>query len=299
MRRLDPITLAAIGIALIAIGSSAPLIAYAAAPALAIAFWRNALAVGVIAPVALLRRRDELVGLRRDRTWLWSVLAGLALSVHFATWVPSVKLTSVATATALVATQPIWAGVIAVVTGRRLGKLTWTGILLAVAGAAVATGADFQLGGSAVLGDVLAVVGGMAAAVYTTLGERARRNTSTTSYTTICYGVSALILLALCLLTGVRLTGFAPTAWAAIIGLTVGAQLLGHSMLNYALHKVSATAVSVLILLEVPTAALLGWAWLGQTPPSAAWPGLLLLIVGLAFVILGSNRAPVTQTVQA
>lgn len=288
--RLDSLTMLALAVAIIAVSSSGALIAFAAAPALAIAFWRNALAVGVLAPVSLTRRRAELIGLRQGRAWVWCVLAGAALAVHFGTWVPSVKLTTVATATALAATQPIWAGLIAVFQGRRLGRLTWLGIGLAVIGAVVATGADFARGGSAVTGDLLAIAGGMTAAVYTTFGEKARASTSTTTYTTVCYSVCALLLLVVCLTFGVPLTGFDGNTWLAILALTVGAQLLGHSMFSYSLKKVSATTVSVLILLEVPGAALLGWAWLHQTPPAAAWPGLLLLVAGVAVVILGARQ---------
>lgn len=61
-------------------------------------------------------------------------------------------------------------------------------------------------------------------------------------------------------------------------------------MFNYALHRTSATTVSVLILLEVPGAALLAWAWLGQTPRAAALPGLGLLVAGVAVVVLGDAR---------
>ncbi|MEU8077371.1 DMT family transporter [Catellatospora citrea] len=294
--RLDPLTIAAITVAIIAVSSSGPLIAYAAAPALAIAFWRNALAVGVLAPVTLTRRRAELRGLRSDHAWRWSVLAGLALAGHFATWVPSVKMTTVATATALVATQPVWAGLIALRQGRRLGRWTWVGIGTAVVGAAIATGADFTQGGTAFVGDLLAVAGGLLAAVYTSLGEKARSRTSTTTYTTVCYSVCAAVLLGVCLLFGVELTGFDDRTWLAIIALTVGAQLLGHSMFNYALHKVSATTISVLILLEVPGAAALGWVWLGQAPPAAAWPGIALLMAGVAAVILGARRPAALPT---
>lgn len=296
--RPDSLTIAAVTIAIVAVSSSGPLIAYAAAPALAIAFWRNALAVGALAPVTLThrRRREELLGLRHGGAWRWSVLAGVALAAHFATWVPSVKMTTVATATALVATQPIWAGLIALGQGRSLGRWTWVGIGAAVVGAAVATGADFSRGGAAVTGDLLAVAGGMLAAVYTSLGEKARVRTSTTTYTTVCYSVCAVALLGVCLLLGVRMTGFDDQTWLAIIALTVGAQLLGHSMFNYALHKISATTISVLILLEVPGAALLGWAWLDQVPPPAAWPGLFLLTAGVAIVVLGARRPTALPT---
>jgi len=291
---IDPLTGAAVVVALFAIASSAPLIAYAAAPALAIAFWRNGLAVGVLAPVAVLRRRAELRRLASAagrREGLSCVLAGLALTAHFATWVPSAKLTSVAAATALVATQPIWQGLIALAQGRRLRPVTWIGIGLAVTGAVLATGADVTVSGRAVVGDLLALAGGAAAAVYTALGERARASVSTTAYTTVCYSVCAAALLAICAIGGVRLVGFDPRTWLAILALAAGAQLLGHSLLNYALHRISATTVSVLILLEVPGAALIGWLWLGQVPRAGSIPGLALLVAGVAVVVLGGARA--------
>ncbi|MET8306335.1 MULTISPECIES: DMT family transporter [unclassified Micromonospora] len=291
---LDPLTTGAVGLAVVAVSSSAPLIAYAAAPALAIAFWRNLLAVAVLSPFSLARRRAEFrrltVGVGR-REGLFCVLSGVALAAHFATWMPSAQLTSVATATALVATQPVWQGLIARAQGRRLPRVVWIGIAVAVGGAVIATGADVGISGRAVLGDLLAVTGGIFAAVYTAFGERARASISTTTYTTICYGICALILLVVCLLGGVRMTGFDGRTWLAILALVAGAQLLGHSMFNYALHRIPATTVSVLILLEVPGAALLAWVWLDQLPRPYALLGMALLLVGVAVVVLGGARA--------
>src|SRR5262249_26602596 len=148
MQRLwDPLTGIALVVGVVAVSSSGALIVYAAAPALAIAFWRNALATGVLAPVAVARR--EIHG----RQWP-SALAGLALAAHFGTWVPSVKLTNIATATALVCTQPIWAGLISAARGARIGRWVWAGMLIAVAGAVIATGGHFRSGGGReVLGD--------------------------------------------------------------------------------------------------------------------------------------------------
>ncbi|WCN82177.1 DMT family transporter [Micromonospora sp. LH3U1] len=291
---LDPLTTGAVGLAVVAVSSSAPLIAYAAAPALAIAFWRNLLAVAVLSPFSLAQRRAEFrrltVGVGR-REGLFCALSGVALAGHFATWVPSAQLTSVATSTALVATQPVWQGLIARAQGRRLPRVVWIGIAVAVGGAAIATGTDVGVSGKAVLGDVLALIGALFAAVYTAFGERARSSISTTTYTTICYGICALILLVVCLVGGVRLTGFDGRTWLAILALVAGAQLLGHSMFNYALKKIPATTVSVLILLEAPGAALLGWAWLGQLPRPYALLGMALLLVGVAVVVLGGRRA--------
>jgi drug/metabolite transporter (DMT)-like permease len=280
-------TLPAITIAVLAVSSSAPLIAYAAAPALAIAFWRNAMGVAAVGPVALVRRRSELTTLVRQREGVYSLLAGLTLALHFGLWVPSAKLTTVATATALVATQPVWQGLIAVGQGRRLPAPMWLGIALAVVGAAVATGVDVR--SSALAGDLLALGGGIAGAAYAALGERVRVSTSTTAYTTVCYAVCAVALFAVCLTARLPLGGYPATAWLALVALTVGPQLLGHSLLNFALRRVAATTLSVVVLLEVPGAALIGWIWLGQAPRPAAWPGLGLLLAGVVVVILASR----------
>jgi drug/metabolite transporter (DMT)-like permease len=283
-------TVLALVVAVLAVSSSAPLIAFAAAPALAIAFWRNGLATVVLAPITLGPRRAELFGATR-RDVLFCVLAGVALAAHFATWMPSVQLGSVATATALVATQPVWQALIATVQGRRPSTTGWVGIGLAVLGAAWATGADVGVSGQAVLADVLALLGAIFAAGYTALGERARVALSTTTYTSICYGTCAAGLLAACLVGGVQMTGYDGRTWVAILALVVGAQLLGHSMFNYALQHTTATTVSVLILLEVPGAALLAWVWLGQEPHRAALPGLAVLLSGVVVVVLGATRA--------
>jgi drug/metabolite transporter (DMT)-like permease len=291
----EPLSVAAMALAVCATASAAPLIAFAAVPGLALAFWRNAIGAGVIGPVALIQRRGELRTLApsgtRSAEGRYCALAGLALSAHFATWVPSAQLTTVAASTALVATQPVWQALIALGQRRRPTPATWLGTGIAVAGAILATGADIGVSSRAVTGDLLAAAGAIAGAVYTALGERARVVVSTTSYTTICYSVCALVLLAICLAGGVPTTGFDTASWLAILGLAAGPQLLGHSMFNYALRRISATTVSVLMLLEVPGAALLAWAWLDQAPRPAALPGLALLVIGVAVVVVGGQRA--------
>lgn len=282
-------TIGALTVAVVAVSSSAPLIAYAAAPALAIAFWRNALATAALSPITLGPRRPELRGITRRDLGL-CVLAGIALAAHFGTWMPSVQLGSVATATALVATQPVWQGLIAAAQGRRPSAAGWIGIGFAVAGAAWATGADVHVSGRAVLADGLALIGGLAAAVYTALGEQVRSRVSTTTYTWICYGVCAVALLIVCGTARIELFRYGATTWAAIVGIAAGAQLLGHSMFNYSLHRVPATTISVLLLLETPGAALIAWLWLGQAPRATALPGIALLLVGVAIVIIFGFR---------
>ncbi|HVQ96861.1 MAG TPA: DMT family transporter [Mycobacteriales bacterium] len=277
-------------VALAAVATSGPLIAATAAPALAIAFWRNALASFAVLPVALVRARAELRGLTR-RDWRLCLLAGALLAGHFATWVPSISLTSVASSTALVATQPVWAALLARVAGRRVRTSVWLGIGVSVAGAALLTGADVSLSGRALLGDVLATVGGVLAAAYVTTGGAVRGRVSTTAYTAVCYSSCAGLLLVLCLATGQRLGGYDGGTWVKLGGLTIGAQLLGHSLFNVLLRTTSPTALSLAILFEVPGASLIAAVWLHQVPAVTAIPGLLLLLAGIAVVVSAGTRA--------
>jgi drug/metabolite transporter (DMT)-like permease len=292
MRRPGFISAAALAVAVVAISSSAPMIAYATAPALAIAFWRNAFAVTALTPFAATVRRRELRELFDTpdgrRIAFVCVLSGLALAVHFGTWVPSAKLTSVAMSVALVCTTPVWTALIAVARRVHVPRPTWIGIGVAMLGVAVGTGADVGVSGRALMGDALALIGGIAAAVYTTFGERARASTSTTTYTLLCYAVCGVIIALVCLIGGVQLIGFSGATWLALVAMTIGPQLLGHSLINYALERVSATTVAVVLLLEVPGAALIAFVFLGQLPPARSVPGLALLMIGVAVVVLGA-----------
>ncbi|HVX42974.1 MAG TPA: DMT family transporter [Mycobacteriales bacterium] len=271
-------------IAVVAISSSGPLIAATAAPALAIAFWRNGFSSGVLAPWALISRRRELAGASR-RTLLTAAGAGALLAVHFGTWVPSLSLTSVASSTALVTAQPVWAALLARASGHAVSRGVWVGIGASVVGAALVAGVDVEVSSRAFAGDVLALIGGCAGAFYVALGGSARKRLSTVSYTAICYSVCAVLLLMACLIGGVRLAGYGANSWLKLLALTAGAQLLGHSLLNVALRSTTATVVSLVVLAEVPGAALIAAVWLGQVPSATAWPGFALLVLGAAVVV--------------
>lgn len=276
--------LMAVGV--VAVSLSGPLMAAMVVPPLAIAFWRNAMATVLLAPAALGGRRAELGGLDR-RTLLLVAAAGAALAVHFATWVSSLTLTSVASATALVCTQLGWVVAWEMVRGTRYGGRVLVGLALAFAGVLVVSGVDFTLSPEALLGDVLALVGGMAAAVYMVVGSRARATVSTTTYTFVCYGVCAALLAPAALVAGQSLGGYDADQWLLLLAVTLTAQLLGHSVFNHVIRTTGAMVVSLVILLEVPGAALLAAVILGQRPPLGAVVGLVVIVAGMALVVVG------------
>jgi drug/metabolite transporter (DMT)-like permease len=276
-----------IGLGIAGVSMSGPIAAAVAVPALAVAFWRTALGALATAPVVFWRCRAELRALGARAGWAAgraAGLAGLLLAVHFGTWIPSLRLTSVATSTALVTTAPLWIVAARRVRGTPVPGTVAAGALLGVAGVLVITGLDVRASPAALAGDGLALLGGAAGAGYAVVGEHARRTTSTPVYTVVAYAVCALALLPVCLLGGVPLAGWDGAAWGQLLLLTVVAQLLGHTAFNAAVPVVGAASLSLAILLEVPGATAVAWLWLGQAPPPGAVPGVLAILAGLALV---------------
>lgn len=273
-----------VGTAVLGISLAAPIGSATAAAALAVAFWRAAFGALATAPVVLVTRRAELLGLDR-RTAGRCLLAGVLLAAHFALWIPSLRLTSVTVSTALVATGPVWTVLWERLHGRPVPAGVIAGVGCALGGVVVMTGVDAGTSSRALLGDLLALGGGVAAAGYTLTGEAVRRTTSTGVYTLLAYGACALVLAPVCLLAGLPLTGYSTRTWTELVVLAVAAQLVGHTLFNAAVPVVGATPLGLAILLEIPGASLVAWVWLGQVPPPAVLPGVLLVLAGLALVV--------------
>lgn len=280
---------------MLAISTSGPIIAVTLAPALAIALWRSVLGAGLTAPWVLVRRRSEFVRLTR-REWLLGLGAGLFLGAHFATWVPSLRFTTVAASTALVATQPIWAALIARARGVHIPRRAWVGMALAICGALVLTGVDFSLDPRSLIGDGLALAGAVLAAAYVSTGETVRQTVSTSTYTLIAYSAATVLLLVVCLATGADLWGYPTSAWLWIIALTLGAQLLGHTLANRVLATTSATVLSLAILFEMPGATIIAAVFIGQFPTLWLWPAVALMFAGLVLVIRSGDGRTVTES---
>lgn len=278
-------------IAVVGVSFSGPLTAFATAPVLAIAFWRNAAGAVLIAPVLAARERRTFTGMQ-PRDLGSSVLAGLFLAAHLATWLPSLTMTSVAASTALVTSTPIWTSLVARLTGVRLPAAVWWGLALAVAGTTLIAGADIGTSGPALAGDGLALLSAWFVGGYVLAGARARERLSTSAHSVVCYSTCAVVLAVAALLVGIPLAGFAARDWWVIAAITCCAQLLGHTVLNQVLSTVGPTVVGLVILLEVPGALVVALFLLGQVPPLLAVPGLLAVVAGVALVVRAGRPIP-------
>ncbi|HKE75353.1 MAG TPA: DMT family transporter [Acidimicrobiales bacterium] len=291
MSRPPAADLALLGVAVVAVSTSAPLVRVADAPTLAVAFWRNALALPVLVAVAAWRSPGRLRTLTPEERRL-AVVAGAFLAAHFATWIPSLSFTTVASSVALVATQPVWAALIARWRGEAVTGQAWAGIAVALAGTLLLSGIDLDVGPRALFGDMLALAGGLLAAAYVTVGADARRTVPTSVYAAVCYGVAAAALAGVCLAGRQPLAGYDAHTWAVLLAIMVGPQLLGHTLINRVLRTTSTTVVSVAILFEIVGAAVIAWLAFDEVPPASAVPAGALIAAGVVLVVRASAGEP-------
>jgi drug/metabolite transporter (DMT)-like permease len=272
-------------IGIFGIGSSGPLIALSAMPVPTLIFWRNLGGSLVTLPFAL-RHKVNRTGVR------WAVLAGVVLAVHFVGFFLAMRLTSVTAGTAIVATQPIFAAFFVKLTGGHIPKKAWLGMLISFSGVLVVTGIDLQLDRKSFLGDIAALVSGALAAAYMLIGSKAQQHLETTSYTTICYFVCAMTALPMAIFLGYEIINFEPKEWWILLGLIIGAQILGHTMFNLTLKRVSPAVVSMIVFFEVPVAALLSFIFkIGKEPTLSIIPGVILILTGCILVVLRTKEA--------
>jgi drug/metabolite transporter (DMT)-like permease len=272
-------------IGVLSASASAILIRYAeGAEPLAISFWRCAAGAIVLLPFA----RAGL-GSLKPGGWRIPGIAGAFLAVHFASWITSLELTTVASSVLLVSTTPIFVALAAwLVLKEHVQSRGWVAVLLAFAGTALVAGAD--LSGSSLDGDLLALIGGATAAGYVLAGRRARQDTGILEYAVIAYASSAALLLVSCLVGGVELWGYDARTWGAIAGIVIGPQLLGHTMINLVLKDIDATTVSVSIMAEPVVATALAFLLFDEVPPVLLYPGGAAILAGI--YLISTARGP-------
>ena len=250
------------------------------------ALWRNGAAAAVLAVPTLQKNKKAYAQLGR-KEWMYTSIAGVTLALHFICFMYAMRLTTVAAGTALVCIQGVWIVLFQLIRGTRYRTSVILGMIVAIAGVILITGFDFGLGKEAILGDFLALAGGILIAIYTLAGAKARQTMNTSTYASSCYGITAVLLLVMCLIARQPVWGFDATGWFGIILLTVTAQIIGHTVMNYLLNVIGPLTVSTIILLEIPGAALIAGLVLGQIVPLATYVGLGVILVGLVLVVRG------------
>jgi len=271
-----------LGLGIIGIGTSGPLIAMSSMPVLTLIFWRNLGGSLITLPFAIrhVRLKSDHEGLK------WAAIAGVILALHFYGFFLAMRMTTVAAGTAIVALQPIFAALFVKFSGGLIPSRAWFGMIVSFLGVLLISGIDLQISLRSFLGDIAALISAALAALYMMAGSKALRTIETSTYTTICYFVCAMTALPMAVIAGNELLHFTAKQWWIVLGLIIGAQILGHTMFNSTLKRVSPAVVSLIVFFEVPVSSILAVWWLDQKPPLGIIPGIALILFGCVLVVL-------------
>src|SRR6059058_4449851 len=275
-------------VAVLATSYAGPIVRFAAAPALAIAFWRLALVLPVTGGLAVLEgSREQGAGSSVTRQHLLPApgsllplitLSGLLLALHFWSWIASLRFTTVANSVVLVSLKPVFAWL-----REHPTRTERWGIALAVIGASLIGLGDARLSLGALGGDGLALLGAVTGAGYYVIGRRVRQTVGIWRYATGVYAVAAAALALLALARRTPLVGFAGRDWAVFAAMAAGPMLVGHTGMNYALRHFRATTVNVAALGEPVGATVLAWLIpaIHEAPRAMALAGGVLVLLGI------------------
>lgn len=273
----------------IAISFAAILIRWCEAPPLTIAFYRLGFASLFFwststATARATLRRLPLASLR------WGWFAGIALALHFATWITSLNHTSVTNSVVLVATAPIFVALGArFIFGEKAQTWLYWGLLLAFAGATLITVQENASGSTSLWGNLLAIAGALFAGIYFLIGRKLRQHMDTAPYVMLCYTSAAVLLLLAALLTRSPLTGYSWQTYATFLGLALIPQVIGHTSFNWALKHLSAPTVSIAMLSEPVGASLLAILFLNEQIGAVTLLGGTLTLIGVGMAIFSER----------
>jgi len=273
---------------------SAILIKLSNAPSLVIAAYRMTFTVFLMAPTfasGVHSRKTAPSG----RDMVLAGISGVFLAVHFAAWISSLKYTTVASATVLVNTQPLFIVVLAFFfLGERISRRALFWMLFAFAGSAVISVGGGDAGGSNPLtGNLLATGGALASSGYMLIGRALRQRLSAGAYSFMVYLTSAVLLVAFVVATGKPLFTYPPVEYLIFVGLAVFPTLLGHNLFNWSLGYLKPSFVSVAILGEPVFSTILALIIFVEIPTVYTIIGGAAVISGIYFFLKAENRSPV------
>jgi drug/metabolite transporter (DMT)-like permease len=255
-------------------------------PSLVIAAGRMLTAILVLTPYVWQHYRAELAQLTRPDLLL-CLLSGGVLGIHFAAWISSLEYTSVAASVVLVTTNPLFVALLSLpLLGEKVKTQVVAGIGLAFVGGIIVAlsgdAGDPPTRSAPLLGNALALIGAVAAAIYFIIGRRLRANLALIPYIWLVYGAAALVLTLAALSAGQSFGGYTPLAYGWIIAMGLIPQLIGHSAFNYALGHLPAAYVSLVVLGEPVGSTLLAILILKEWPSPLAVLGSAIILAGIA-----------------
>lgn len=251
------------------------------------AFWRISLAVPIL--FALAAWRGQKWAGELPRLWPILLLSGVAFAADLASWHLGILKTFMANATLFGNSTTLFFPVWGFLVMRAWPSRAQAGALaMAMVGAGLLLGRSAQLSADNILGDLLCLLAGLLYTVYFILMARVRERLDAVPALALSSLMSAAPLLIFALLLGERIW---PGDWTPLIALALCSQVLGQSLIIYALHHVSPLVVGIALLTQPVVAGATGWLLFGERLGLLDLVGALLVAAALVLVRRGPALA--------
>ncbi|ETP69132.1 DMT family transporter [Planococcus glaciei] len=249
------------------------------------AFYRMLFSILIMSPIFFMKYTHEIKKLSK-RDWIFTSVAGIFLAFHFILWFESLNYTSVASSTVLVTLQPLFAFVGTYLFFKEhISLKTLISGMIAVLGSVLIGYGDFQISGTALYGDVLALIACALITGYLLFGQDVRKRLSLITYTFVVYGVSTITLFFYIIFKGESFGPYPASEWMWFLLLAIIPNLLGHTLFNWSLKWVSTNVISIAILFEPVGAAILAYYILGETLSASQIIGGSVVLAGIILFV--------------
>jgi drug/metabolite transporter (DMT)-like permease len=273
--------------AVFAVSFSAIFIRWSNAHPFVIAMYRMGITSLILLPLVLTRYIKELKKIDK-REFMFMIAIGMVLALHFASWISSLNETSVASSVILVTSHPMFVAIVShYVFKERLRRIGYIGIVIAFSGIIILSTGDLLEGGSNFYGDVLALIGSIAAGIYILGGRKSRKSISLIPYVFVVYGICTICLLAACLIISAPIYPLPAEEYQLFILMAIIPTIFGHTLYNYALKYVKAQIISVSLLGEPIGSTILAMILLNEAPAELTIIGGCLILPGIYLAYMG------------
>ena len=213
-------------------------------------------------------------------------LSGVFLAVHFATWIQSLSMTSIASSVVLVDTHPLFVLAAGFLLYReRVSRRALLFVAVAFVGIVILSYSDFRRGTDTFSGDLLALAGAGAVAGYILIGRSVRQRMGAVQYAALVYLSSTVTLVLICGVWSVPVRGFPGREFLIFLGMAFFCTILGHTLFNWALKYLKASVVSTTVLTEPVYATVLGIIIFREMPHVLVLIGGVVILAGVLLFV--------------
>ncbi len=227
----------------------------------------------------------------RRKDWLLLLVSGAMLALHFLLWMGSLKFTSVASSTMIMALEPVFIMLGAYLLYKEKSSMSAiAGLAIAIFGVVFIGWGDIGLSSDNLKGDLLSIGGTAAVAAHLLIGQKLVARMPSYLYSLIVFIAAAFVFAVYNLLAGIPFFDYPPREWGIFVLLAIVPTVFGHILFNWLLQYASATTVSMNILGEPVGASILAFLLLGEQLTILQWAGGVLVMGGLAVYLYAGRR---------